>query len=253
MKRNRKPAGALAARILRKRTGILLAVVLLLIGLILTGEYARIKKINDELDEIRESYALYADLLQEQNTKNEALVATAADLTNRLNEAYGQILEEQGEQQLLEEWKTARLLAGFTEVHGEGIVITLNDAQSGNTLSSQNIIHDSDVRYIVDALRGMGAAAISINGERIMHTSELMCNGPTILINGRYHPVPYVVSAVGDAESMYWFFNEETYLIKRSLEGIQIRIERSGDLTIPGYANTLSIDALINLFEVTGT
>ena len=47
-----------------------------------------------------------------------------------------------------------------------------------------------------------GASAIAINGQRLSHDSYILCNGPVIEIDGHQHPAPFVISAIGDADTM---------------------------------------------------
>ena len=62
-------------------------------------------------------------------------------------------------------------------------MITMQDAQTAGDIIEDYIIHDADITGILNELRGNGAEAISINGERILGTSKLVCAGPTIFLN----------------------------------------------------------------------
>ncbi len=48
-----------------------------------------------------------------------------------------------------------------------------------------DLIHDIDVLRIINDLRGAGAEAIDINGQRVLAISEIKCGGPIIRVNGR--------------------------------------------------------------------
>ena len=61
--------------------------------------------------------------------------------------------------------ETLGLLSGTTDVTGEGIIITLYD---GNT--SDSLVHDSDVLTVINELRVAGAEAICVNEQRIIAT-----------------------------------------------------------------------------------
>lgn len=57
------------------------------------------------------------------------------------------------------------------------------------------MIHSEDIEYIVALLKSAGATAIEINGERVVYTTSISCNGPTIRINDERFPVPFVITA----------------------------------------------------------
>lgn len=65
------------------------------------------------------------------------------------------------------------------------------------------IIHDSDLLSVINELRSAGAEAVSLNGERIMATSEIRCTGAVVTVNGRRYAAPYVIYAIGDATTLY--------------------------------------------------
>ena len=64
------------------------------------------------------------------------------------------------------------------------------------------IIHDYDIRTILNELKTAGAQAIAINGERVVPMSEQICVGPTIIINDNRYPVPYIIEAIGEPDGL---------------------------------------------------
>lgn len=49
---------------------------------------------------------------------------------------------------------------------------------------SKLVVHNTDLTAIVNMLRHANAEAISINGQRIIATSAITCEGSVIKING---------------------------------------------------------------------
>jgi uncharacterized protein YlxW (UPF0749 family) len=230
----------------------LLFALLLILGFIISSEIRSIRNENVALEAIRRDYDFYIDLLAQETQREVQLEKRVSSLTAALYGAYDRFLTESGQKQLSDEWILARAMAGLTPVTGNGIQITLDDAQGTEPISSLTIIHDSDVQYVVDALRALGARAISINGERILGTSKLICNGPTILINRKFCPVPYVITAVGDAETMRTHFESDSLLSRRKSDGIRITMKTADSLTVPAYMDIQSIESQIDLLEVVG-
>ena len=67
--------------------------------------------------------------------------------------------------------KRSEVLAGLTEVEGEGIILTLTDSTwqtDSNTVEGKELllIHDGDLRQAISELAAAGAEAYSINGQR---------------------------------------------------------------------------------------
>jgi uncharacterized protein YlxW (UPF0749 family) len=98
------------------------------------------------------------------------------------------------------ELRGSRLAAGLIALRGPGIRVELADSSVGDSPSgdiNDLVIHSSDVQATVNALWRSGAEAISINGERLVGTSAVLCVGNTLLLNGTVHSPPYVISALG--------------------------------------------------------
>lgn len=105
---------------------------------------------------------------------------------------------------LQKELRTLNALIGAIDVSGEGVVITLADNSS---VTNQNIgvfdnisnylIHDTDLIMLVNELKNAGAEAISINGERIVSTTSITCDGSVVLINGNKLSSPFTIKAIG--------------------------------------------------------
>lgn len=73
-------------------------------------------------------------------------------------------------------------LLGITDLKGPGIEITIKDDPNATRENigvfddiSYHIVHDADLRYIVNELKNAGAEAISINGQRMVNTTAITC------------------------------------------------------------------------------
>lgn len=141
--------------------------------------------------------------------------------------------------------------AGLTAVGGDGITITMQDAQApGNMDIADYIIHDSDINGILNELKINGAEAISINGERILGTSKLVCAGPTIFLNRNRYPPPYVIKAIGNPDILYDAINQLPTVAIMRVYGISIEINKEYGMVIEKYHMYQSIDQLLNGLEV---
>ena len=136
-------------------------------------------------------------------------------------------------------------LGGIINVEGKGITVTLSDSNAetaaGKSASSY-IIHDSDLRTIVNELRSADAEAISINGERLIASSEIRCVGPTIIINGNKYVPPFNIKAIGDPDMLEAALKLKGGIIDqlKSLYGFDIVISKSANLKIEKYSGIVS-------------
>lgn len=119
---------------------------------------------------------------------------------------YGSPTEQDITDHLQEEIDKYMMYAGLTDVEGEGIIVIINDGYR-ELLENEDpmglIVHDADVSKVVEDLKNAGAEAISVNGIRLVQgLTEIICNGPTIRINGVQQAQPYIIRAIGDKYKM---------------------------------------------------
>ena len=85
-----------------------------------------------------------------------------------------------------EELKLVNRLLGLTEVKGKGITLVLDDNKTsiadgtatGNI--AEYLVHDDDLIRLVNDLKNGGAEAISINDQRIVNTTGIVCDGNVV-------------------------------------------------------------------------
>src|SRR5207244_359054 len=98
------------------------------------------------------------------------------------------------------------------------------------------VIPSQDVQAVVNGLWRAGAEAISINGQRLVSTSAVLCVGNTLLLNGTVHSPPYVISAVGAGADRF----EGDDLVRRLHQdadafGLRFSVSREDELRIPAF------------------
>ena len=102
------------------------------------------------------------------------------------------------------------------------------------------LIHDNDLLSVINELRSAGAEAISLNGERILATSEVRCTGAVVTVNGRRYAAPYVVFAIGDPDTLYSALTMRNGVVDvLSQWGITVKVTASDQLLIPKYNGTV--------------
>jgi uncharacterized protein YlxW (UPF0749 family) len=132
-----------------------------------------------------------------------------------------------------------RMRSGVTILEGPGVIVSIDDSKIASKAGeNQNlyIIHDDDLLRVINELRAAGTEALSINGQRILATSEIRCAGPTLSVNNVRSAPPYEIRAIGDPQTL------ENALRMRGgvaetlkVWGIQLDIKASDNLQIPAY------------------
>lgn len=143
---------------------------------------------------------------------------------------------------LKKELDKTNVVGGLTNVKGEGVIITVQDAEilDPNLLAEYQIVHDTDLLKIVNELKASGAEAISINEQRVISTTAIRCVGPTILINDVKIGTPFIIKAIGDSETLYSGLNLLGGVVS-TLKSYNIRIEvkQNEEVEIPKYEGIL--------------
>lgn len=128
-----------------------------------------------------------------------------------------------------------RMASGLAEMSGTGVVIRLYDAPNG--YGASDIIHDSDVRDVVNELFAAGARGIAVGGQRLIATSPIRCVGPVIRVNQKEIPAnPVLIEAIGDPDVLASGLD----IIRFSFEfhrDFRFEIEKKEAILLPAYRN----------------
>lgn len=174
------------------------------------NKYAELEKAEDELEKIRE----------DASTNN-----------NELSD-----LEEQ--------IKKGNKIIGFSEVSGSGVKITLSDSKTTSTsaLTDLNslLVHDMDVLSVINELKNAGAEAISINDQRLITTSAIICGGNIITVNGEKVGAPFEIKAIGLPEQLAALSRPGGYLSILKEYGIGADLKKQDNITISKYPGVIN-------------
>ncbi len=174
-----------------------------------------------------------AVLLQRAEQQNHQLAKELASLKAQI------LRQDQGAvryKALVQQLDLARAEAGLTTVSGKGVEVVVSEPSGG--LGSQAIfaIHDTDVLSILNELRAAGAYALSINGQRVVATTEVREAGSIFSINNTPAAPPFTIVALGDPTTM-----RQALLLRGGVidtlqaVGIGIKIRTAADLSVPAY------------------
>jgi uncharacterized protein YlxW (UPF0749 family) len=207
-------------------------VVLLVFGLLVTIAAVQTSRNASASDASRES------LIEQINIRRDGL----SDLQRQLDREESRVLSLQTKTNQLSataeaaESRLERLGArtGFGAVKGPGIQVTVNSAPDSG---DNQLVRDSDLTLLTDALWASGAEAISVNGHRLTVLSAFRNVGIGILVNTRPLNPPYVFDVVGNpntmpADLLSSSIGEKWYALKDSL-GFRFDVKDGGTMTLP--------------------
>lgn len=136
-------------------------------------------------------------------------------------------------------------ILGLTEVTGSGVIVTLGDSKKDASSSldpSMLLVHDTDVLSVINELKNAGAEAISINDQRLISTSGIICGGNIIEINGEKVGAPFEIKAIGLPEQLAALDRPNGYLDILRGWSIEVKFEKSNNITIPKYTGTFTYE-----------
>ncbi|USG67564.1 DUF881 domain-containing protein [Brevibacillus ruminantium] len=172
---------------------------------------------------------------KEQNRHLENQLLDLQRQVGKVEEAMAQRKSEAGS--ILSELEAARMRAGVVPVEGPGVIVTMQDSQNAGSAPdvANYIVHEEDVRLVVNELRAAGAEAISINGQRLVSNSAIRCVGPTIIVNGIKSAAPFVISAIGDPHTLESALHLPGGVMQSLQDFVQIDLAKKDKLKLPAY------------------
>lgn len=139
-----------------------------------------------------------------------------------------------------ERLKELNAYLGLSDVTGSGVIITVKDNTASKLVTNYDLVHDGDLRDIVNEIKNIGADAISINGQRIVQNTVINCAGAIVQINGESIGSPFVIKAVGSKDLFYNLLRPGSFIKLMMEQGIGVEIEKSDNITIEKYNGVLT-------------
>ncbi len=142
--------------------------------------------------------------------------------------------------------------AGMTPKSGPGVAVTLSDAPEeviNSTTQDLNllVVHQQDIQAVVNAMWKGGATAVTVQGQRVITTTGIKCEGNSVQLHGVPYPQPYVIEAVGDQTELVRAIADDDYLqIYREQAAIP-DISVGWDLQLQALVTAPAYDGLTDL------
>jgi uncharacterized protein YlxW (UPF0749 family) len=143
---------------------------------------------------------------------------------------------------LADNLKQADAFAGLTAVQGPGLVVTLTDGKHppGAPVAAilPTMIHDTDINQTVNELKAAGAEAICVNDQRLVSTTPIRCAGPTVFVNNVPEPAPFVIRAIGKADTLQKALNLPGGISEslRAMDPTMLTMRTETHIVVPAYS-----------------
>ena len=227
---------------------ISLAFVLVILGLLLSTSFNTHQQLGKNTTDLRKKGLI--EVVKDLENDRGILKDQLQVLNGRIGKFEKKAASEEGVlASFTRELESQKLAAGFWPVTGPGVEVTLGDSPQIPTGKDPNnyIIHDYDLRVVVNALWAGGAEAISVNGQRLISTSSIRCAGNTILVNYTRLASPYKIKAIGNPSRLTKSLNQN-YEVRPLLKGyakalaLRFEIKDVSNQKLPAYVGSVGIE-----------
>jgi uncharacterized protein YlxW (UPF0749 family) len=227
----------------RRRPGVVGALVMAVFAvLVVTAAVQTARNSGNDERERRELVSQVSDARRQLESERSRLQALQADTAALEASA---LRNDTSAQALLDSISLLGGKAGTLAVRGPGVRVVADNAP--DAASARNEVLDSDLQKLVNGLWEAGAEAIAVNGQRLTNLSTIRLAGGAITVNARSLRRPYVVTAIGNRDTLPARFAEtssgQAWLDLQRQVGLRLTITPVSSLRLPGtevslrYAN----------------
>lgn len=184
--------------------------------------------------------------LRELRAEKESIMQEYLELEDRMKEIEATTLSDDALlQAATKELERYRLSSGVVDVKGPGVIVTVDDPlptedNPGDGYSTIMLRYDL-LLSLVNKLKDAGAEAISINGQRIIATTEISLAGDNVNINTVPTAPPYIIKAIGNADTLDATLTIRYGIVEtmRNTYGLSVTIVKQEELEIPRYSGVI--------------
>jgi uncharacterized protein YlxW (UPF0749 family) len=226
---------------LERKQKIYFTVITTIIGFMLAVQF---QTTNDPVvRDTRDMWELREDLKKEQELQRQLLEEIRVYDTTL--ESYQQKRAKSKEIALRETVEELRKEAGLTEVHGQGVIITVEPIYGENYVGPViETVSPYLLNRLINELNMYGAKEIAIADQRIINTTVIRdVNGITKVDNYKINSFPIEIKVIAeDAEKLYNRLKGSTVLEDFMIEGLQLEVSKPmNTVVIPPYRDSLRI------------
>jgi uncharacterized protein YlxW (UPF0749 family) len=206
---------------------------------------------SDGIDLRGGSYTDLASVVQAEREDTNELTDEVAQLTAEI-ETLTAGLGDRTVNRYQDEIDTLVDPAGLTPRSGPAVQVTLTDAPAdviATTERNQNdlVVHQQDIQAVVNAMWRGGAEAVTLQGQRVISTTGIKCEGNSVTLHGVPYSPPYEIVAVGpQPEILASLESDPDVSVYREYAadptgGVGYEVATEEQVTAPGYEGLLDL------------
>ncbi|PUA81417.1 hypothetical protein C7S10_08890 [Nocardioides currus] len=161
-------------------------------------------------------YTDLASVVQVQREDTAELTGEVADLNAQIERLSAGL----GDRSVNRAQKQVAILsdpAGLTPRTGPALKVTLDDAPEDVLADPTRdpldvVVHQQDIQAVVNAMWRAGAVAVTIQGQRLISTTGIKCDGNLVSLQGVPYSPPYVIVGIGDPGAMLTSIDADGYV-----------------------------------------
>lgn len=231
----------------KKKTGLILGIMCFLLTAAILVQVRTVQTSNSTVSQNYEENNLRAEVLKYKEKYDNKYAELEKAEIELEKERESSTQNDSKLTQMETEIKDGNKIIGFSDVTGPGVIVTLKDSQITTNSTSQllgdlndMLVHDMDVLSVINELKNAGAEAISINDQRLVTTSSIVCGGNIITINGEKVGAPFTIKAIGLPEQLAALSRPGGYLSILNEYGIGTSLKKSDNISIAKYPGVIN-------------
>ena len=223
----------------KARESIALILVSIFLGTILTIQFKTVNKtVGDGTLPVQRAQQLAMELKKVQSDRD-AQANRIEELETKINQyEKGEVDKNIYAENVYNDTMKYRMLAGFSELEGPGIIMEINDPIGDLQYGiGYSIIDELEfVLQVISVLNAADAEAISINDQRYTAFTEIEKAGNHIEINGVSTNTPIVIKAIGNSQTLESALTLKGGIVQQIRDwDYLVQINQEVNVTIPKY------------------
>ncbi|MCT4508533.1 MAG: DUF881 domain-containing protein [Tepidibacter sp.] len=223
-----------------KKNSLSLLILSFFLGMLIIIEFKTVDKTTGGLVSSQKANQLSIEL-KSLTDRKKALEKDVQELDERIQEYKDSEAEKNVlVKNLKEDTKKYETLAGYYDVSGPGVVITMKEPQE--TTGEKVLLYNYDqILTIINKLNAAGAEAISINGERYVSSTEMYLSGEKVILNGNPIMTPFEIKCIGNSDILESALNIRFGIIYqlRNEWNLDVDVKKQDSIEIPRYNKTI--------------
>ena len=219
---------------------------------LLSGGLFAVSAANSEGTDLRPGrYTDLASLVEAEVEARAELQERVATIKEEVDELTEQV-DDVDVRRLRREIDDLKDPAGLEPRSGPGVTVTLSDAPEDLIEQAAEddrdvqpwVVHQQDIQAVVNAMWVAGATAVLVEGQRVVTTTGIKCEGNAVQLQGIPYPEPYEIQAVGDPDAIEAALDADPAVLGFREDAADPEIQVGWDLDVEDRVDAPAYDGL---------